>query len=84
MIFRVWISRRFWPWAKLYKCKGIVWCSQELNQTPEGILLLVMLNEQRVFIDTTGRTITYGREFFDDQVAKMGQEAGQKLPLERN
>ena len=81
MIFRVWVSRRFWPWAKKYKCKGMIWCSPEQNNTPAGILLLIMPDERRVFISTAGKTITYGREFFDDHVRQAEKEAGQKLPI---
>lgn len=76
-IFRIWVSRRFWPWPKKYRCKGMVWCSMETNQTPAGILLLILLDESRVFVDTSDRIITYGPEFHSWQVKQAAKEAGQ-------
>ena len=75
--FRVWVSRRFWPWPKKYRCKGMVWCSPQINQTPEGILLLILPDETRVFIDTRNRIITYGPEFHFWQAKQVAKEAGQ-------
>ena len=57
------------------------WCSPALNQTPEGVVLLVLEDERRVFVEASGRVITYGREFHDDQVAQMERAAGQKMPI---
>ena len=76
-IFRVWVSRRFWPWPKKYKAKGMIWCSLEINQTPAGILLLILPDETRVFVDTRNRIITYGPEVHAWQVKKVAKEAGQ-------
>ena len=77
--FRVWVSRRFWPWPKRYRCKGMEWCAPERNGVPQGVLLLMLLDERRVWVETTGRIITYGREFHEWQVEQVNQEAGQKI-----
>ena len=79
--FRVWVSRRFWPWPKRFDCKGIEWCGEK-NGVPVGVLLLVLTDERRVFIDARGRIITYGREVYEEIIRSMEATAGQRLPLE--
>lgn len=78
MIFHVWVSRRFWLWPRRYECKGMEWCSMEQNRVPQGVLLLILTNERRVWVETTGRIITYGREFYEWQVEQASRETGQK------
>ena len=84
MIFHVKVSRKFWPWPKQYKCKGMEWCSIETNKVPDNILLLILLDETRVWIDTTGRIITYGPEFFRWVLQNTEEAAGQTIPIREN
>lgn len=81
-IFRVWVSRRWWFWPKRYICKGMIWGgTPAATDVPPGVIMLILKDERRVFIDSRGRTITYGREFFDWQVAEAEKDAGQALGI---
>lgn len=77
-MFNVWVSRKFWPWPKRYVCKGIEWCTEERNKVPIGTLLLILKDERRVWINTQGRIIVYGREFFEWQLEQVAKETGGK------
>ena len=75
-IFTVKVSRRFWPVPKTYRCRSIQWGGDDL---PQHILLLVLTDNSRVFIDATNRIIQYGPEFHQHQLETMQQESGQQI-----
>ncbi len=87
MNFTIWVSRRLWPWPKRYRCKGVQW--GVYNDAPDGriellnsdVLRLTLPDERSVYVDVRGRTITYGRDFYEMKLAEMEQEAGQKIPV---
>lgn len=78
----VWVSRRWWPWPKRYLAKAMMWGgSKEVRDLPPHVLLLILPDERKVFIDTTGRTIVYGRRAHEWALAQASQQAGQTLPI---
>jgi hypothetical protein len=77
-LFRVSVSRRFWPWPKRYVCESIAWGGPDV---PAHIMGLDLPDHRRVFIDTAGRTITYGPEVWAWKVREMEKQAGQPMPL---
>ena len=88
--YRLWVSRRFWPWPKKYVCKGICWGLYDLLETDSGtterflspdFVVLILPDEKKVFISTVGRIITYSRDFFEHTLQDMEASAGQKLPI---
>ena len=83
MTFYVWVSRRFWPWPKRYKCKGVLWVASEGNGAAERVLLLILHDEGRVLVDLAGRIIRYAPEFLAVLAQENEKLARQKLPIER-
>lgn len=90
--YRVWISRRFWPWPKKYVCKGVMWGLYDMVPTEDGegrverllspnFVVLILLDERKVFINTVGRVITYSRDFFEHTLQDMESTIGQKIPI---
>jgi len=59
-IFRVWVSRLWWPWPKLYHCDGIIWGAEGLSL---ACVMLELESGEKLIIDSTHRTFRYGREF---------------------
>lgn len=47
----------------------------------QDIVVLILKNERRVYIDKTGRIITYGRDWFEGTLSDMEIQAGQNTPL---
>jgi hypothetical protein len=95
--FRVWVSRRWWPWPKRYDCLsatigGTLAEAQEaegqetgrlvpVEGVPDAMLFLHLADNRKVFVDMRGRTVTYGAEVFDQQIERRNQRAARHLPL---
>lgn len=79
MLFTIKVSRKFWPWPKKYKCKGIIWCNPEKHDIPTGFVQLILEDDSKVFIDVSGKIITYSPEFI-----KLQEESKKNMLGESN